>query len=52
MSKVTVVEGAAHHLDIPRDKQFKTKVNQRPQSPLQKEFFYGVLDKMLTAGII
>ena len=52
MSKVTVVEGAAHHLDIPRDKQFKTKVNQRPESPLQKEFFYGVLNKMLTAGII
>jgi hypothetical protein len=33
-------------------RQFKTKVNQRPQSPLQKEFFNCVLDKMLTGGII
>jgi len=52
MSEVTVVEGAAHRLDIPRDKQFKTKVNQRPQSPLQREFFNDVLDKMLSAGIV
>ena len=52
MSEVTPVEGAAHRLDIPRDKQFRTKVSQRPQSPPQKEFFYGVIDKMLTAGII
>ena len=52
MSEVSPVEGAAHRLDIPRDKQFRTKVNQRPQSPPQKEFFNEVIDKMLTAGII
>ena len=52
MSEVTPVEGAAHRLDIPRDKQFRTKVGQRPQSPPQKEFFNGVIDKMLEAGII
>jgi hypothetical protein len=52
MSEVTPVEGAAHRLDIPRDKQFRTKVNQRPQSPPQREFFNGVLDKMLAAGIV
>ena len=52
MSEVTPVEGAAHRLNIPRDKQFKTKINQRPQSPPQKEFFSGVIDKMLSAGII
>ena len=52
MSEVTPVEGAAHRLDIPRDTLFRTKVNQRPQTPPQKEFFNGVLDKMLDAGII
>ena len=52
MSEVLPVEGAAHRLDIPRDKQFRTKINQRPQSPPQKEFFNEVIDKMLTAGII
>jgi hypothetical protein len=52
MSEVTAVEGAAHRLDIPRDMQFRTKVNQRPQTPPQKEFFNGVIDKMLEAGII
>ena len=52
MSEVTPVEGAAHRLDIPRDKQFKTKINQRLQSTPQKEFFSGVIDKMLSAGII
>ena len=52
MSEVTVVEGAAHRLNIPRDMQFRTKINQRPQSPPQKVFFNGVIDKMLAAGII
>ena len=52
MSEVTPVEGAAHRLDIPRDKQFRTKVNQRPQTPPQREFFNSVIDKMLDAGII
>ena len=52
MSEVTPVEGATLPLDIPRDKQFRTKINQRPQSPLQKEYFNGVINKMLAADII
>jgi hypothetical protein len=52
MSEVTPVEGASFRLDIPRDKQFRTKINQRPQSPPQKEFFNGVINKMLAADII
>jgi len=52
MSEVTIVEGAAHRLDIPRDKKFRTKINQRPQSPPQKIFFNGVIEKMLEADII
>ena len=52
MSEVTPVKGASLRLDIPRDKQFQTKINQRPQSPPQKEFFYGVINKMLAADII
>ena len=31
---------------------FKTKVNQRPQSQPQKEFYYKVIDNMLKADII
>ena len=52
MSEVTAVKGASLRLDIPRDRQFKTKVNQRPQSPPQKEFFNEVINKMLRADII
>jgi hypothetical protein len=52
MSEVTAVAGATLCLDIPRDKQFRTKINQRPQSPPQKEFFNGVINKMLAADIL
>ena len=52
MSEVTPVKGASLRLDIPRDQQFRTKINQRPQSPPQKEFFNGVIEKMLAADII
>ena len=52
MSEVMPVNGAEHRQDIPRDKKFKTKINQRPQSPPQKEFFNGVIDIMLVVGII
>ena len=52
MSEVTSVEGASLCLDIPRDKQFRTKINQRLQSPPQREFFNGVINKMLAADII
>ena len=52
MSEVLPVEGASHRLDIPRDMMFKMKVNQRPQSQPQKEFYYKVIDNMLKADII
>ena len=52
MSEVTTVEGASLRLDIPRDKKFRTKISQRPQSPPQKEFFNEVINKMLAADII
>jgi hypothetical protein len=52
MSEVTAVPGATHKLNIPNGTTFKNKVNQRPLSPLQREYFNGVLDKMLDAGII
>ena len=52
MSEVKPVEGAALRLDIPRDKKFRTKINQRPQSPPQKTFFNEVINKMLDADII
>src|SRR5882757_6973151 len=52
MSKVTVVPGATHKLNMPEGTKFRTKVNQRPLSGPQKEYFNGILDKMLEAGII
>jgi hypothetical protein len=54
MGEVLVVKGAAHRLNIPNRETatFRTKVNQRPMSVPQKEYFNGVLDKMLAADII
>jgi hypothetical protein len=52
MSEVTAVPGAMHKLNIPEGAKFKTKVNQRPLTSPQKEFFNEVLDKMLAAGIV
>ncbi|RXW14873.1 hypothetical protein EST38_g10981 [Candolleomyces aberdarensis] len=52
MSEVSVVEGAYHRLDIPKDAKFRTRVGQRPLTPPQKEFFNGVLDQMLEADVI
>ncbi|KAF8221904.1 hypothetical protein L208DRAFT_1194484, partial [Tricholoma matsutake] len=52
MSEVTVVAGATHKLNVPEGTVFKTKVNQRPLSGPQKEYFNSVLDKMLEVGII
>lgn len=52
MSEVLPVEGAAHKLYLPEGATFRTKVNQRPLTPPQREFFNGVIDKMLAAEII
>jgi hypothetical protein len=52
MSEVTVVPGATHKLNVPEGTKYKTKMNQRPLSGPQKEYFNGILNKMLEAGII
>jgi hypothetical protein len=52
LSMSIVVAGATHKLNIPEGTTFKKKVNKHPLSGPQKEYFNGVLDKMLEAGII
>jgi hypothetical protein len=52
MSEVTAVPGATHKLNIPDGTTFKKKVNQWPLRPPQREYFNGVLNKILDAGII
>ena len=52
MSEVTPVEGAAHKPNIPEGLTFCTKVNQHPLSIPQCEYFNGVINKMLGAGVI
>lgn len=52
MSEVIPVEGAAHKLNIPNGCTFCTKVNQCLLSIPQREFFNGVIDKMLGARVI
>jgi hypothetical protein len=52
IGEVTAVPGATHKLNIPVSTAFKTKVNQRPLTGLQKEYFNSVLDKMLEARIV
>lgn len=52
LSEVLAVEGAEHRLNIPEGATFRTKVNQRPLSAPQREYFNGVIDKMLEAEII
>ncbi|TFK16869.1 hypothetical protein FA15DRAFT_606227, partial [Coprinopsis marcescibilis] len=52
LSKVNVVPGAVHKLDIKEGANFSTKPNQRKMTPVQKEFLDKKLDEMLEAGII
>ncbi|GLB38087.1 putative retrotransposable element Tf2 155 kDa protein type 1-like [Lyophyllum shimeji] len=54
LSEVTTVDGATHKLNIPdrNTTKFRTKPNQRPLSGPQKEYYNGVIDNMLDAGII
>ena len=52
LGEVLPVKGAEHRLNIPEGSKFCTRVNQRPLSPPQKEFYNGVINKMLDADII
>ena len=52
LSEVYHVPGAVYKINVPKDKVFKTKVNQRPLTPLQRIYLNSTLDRMLEAGII
>ena len=52
VSKVTVVEDAIHHLDIPPNTSFSLKVHQKPLTPPQRHYLYMSIDTMLEAGVI
>jgi hypothetical protein len=52
VSEVTQVPEAIHHLNIPENAKFSTKVHQRPLTPPQKQFLDKKINEMLEAGII
>jgi hypothetical protein len=52
VKEVTPVPGAVHHLNIPKDTRFSTKVNQRPLTPPQRQYLNKKIDEMLEAGVI
>lgn len=52
VSEVKHVEGATHHLDIPQDTTFSTKVNQKPLTTPQRKYLHESIDAMLNADII
>ncbi|KAF8871403.1 hypothetical protein BD779DRAFT_1680441 [Infundibulicybe gibba] len=52
LSEVTPVKGAVHKLNIPEGTKFNTRIGQRRLTSPQKEYYNGVLDKMLEAGIV
>ena len=52
VSEVTQVPGAVHHLNIPTNAKFSTKVQQRPLTPPQRQYLNKKIDEMLEAGVI
>ncbi|KAF8144989.1 hypothetical protein K438DRAFT_1630893, partial [Mycena galopus ATCC 62051] len=52
MKEVVPIPGAEHTMNIPADSTFNTKIHQRPTTPVQKQWYNGVIDEMLAAGII
>ena len=52
VSEVTQVPGAVHHLNIPKDVKFSTKVQQRPLTPPQRQYLNKKIDEMLEVGVI
>ncbi|KAJ7654195.1 hypothetical protein B0H17DRAFT_1214460 [Mycena rosella] len=52
MKEVIPIPGAEHTMNIPANTTFNTKVHQRPTAPAQKEWYNGVINEMLSAGII
>ena len=43
---------AVHHLNVPPNVKFSTKVHQRPLTPPQRQYLNKKIDEMLDAGII
>ncbi|KAG2744481.1 hypothetical protein P692DRAFT_201684514, partial [Suillus brevipes Sb2] len=52
LSEVLPVPGAEHHLNIPPDTTFCTRVHQQALTPPQTHFLHSKIDEMLAAGII
>ena len=52
VSEVRQVPNAVHHLNVPPDAKFSTKVHQRPLTPPQRQYLNKKIDEMLDAGII
>ena len=52
VSEVKQVDNATHHLDIPPDTKFSTKVSQKPLTPPQRKYLYESIDMMLKASVI
>lgn len=52
VNEVKQVKGATHHLNIPPETMFSTKVNQKPLTPPQRKYLHESIDTMLKAGII
>ncbi|KAJ7209814.1 hypothetical protein B0H12DRAFT_1033899, partial [Mycena haematopus] len=52
MKEVMPIPGAEHTMNIPVNATFNTKIHQRPTTPAQKQWYNGVIDEMLSAGII
>ena len=52
VSEVKQVDNAVHHLDIPPETKFSTKIGQKPLTPPQRKYLYESIDTMLKADII
>ena len=52
VSKVYQVPNAVHHLNVPPNVKFSTKIHQHPLTPPQCQYLNKKINKMLEAGII
>ena len=52
ISEVHQVPNAVHHLNVPPDAKFSTKVHQCPLTPPQCQYLNKKIDEMLDTGII
>lgn len=52
LSKVNLIAGAVHKLNVPEGATFRTKVPQHSLNPDQWAFMEAKVDKMLKAGVV